>query len=38
MQDVPRNAWIEGESMQESISELSRPLPSYASVMTLLTE
>jgi len=36
MQDVPRNAWIEGESMQDSIREQSRPLPSYASALTLL--
>jgi hypothetical protein len=36
LQDVPRSAWIEGESMQESIREQSRPLPSYDSVITLL--
>lgn len=36
MQDVPRNSWIEGESMQDGIKEQSRVLFSYASVLTLL--
>jgi hypothetical protein len=36
MQEVPRNAWIDGESMQDSIREQSRSLFSYCSVLTLL--
>jgi hypothetical protein len=36
MQEVPRNAWIDGESMQDSIREQSRALSSYGSVITLL--
>ena len=35
-QEVPRDAWIDGESMQDSITEQSRPLTSYGSVLTLL--
>jgi hypothetical protein len=35
-QEVPRNAWIEGESMSDSITEQSRPLTLYGSVLTLL--
>jgi hypothetical protein len=36
MQDVPRDAWIDGATMQDSITEQSRPLYSYGSVITLL--
>lgn len=36
LQEVPRNAWIEGESMQDLIAEQSRPLTSYGSALTLL--
>ena len=35
-QEVPRNVWVEGESVRDSISEQSRPLTSYGSVLTLL--
>lgn len=35
-QAVPRNAWIEGELMKDSITEQSRPLTFYGSALTLL--
>lgn len=36
IQNVPRNVWIDSESMQDSITEQSRPLTSFGSVLTLL--
>lgn len=36
VQEVPRDAWIDGESMSDVIREQSRPLFSYGSVITLL--
>jgi hypothetical protein len=36
MREVPRDAWIDGESMEDLVSEQSRALYSYGSVITLL--
>jgi len=36
VQEVTRDSWIEGESMQDTIKEQSRVLFSYGSVLTLL--
>lgn len=36
LQGVPRDAWIPGESMMDSITEQSRPLTYYGSVLTVL--
>ena len=36
LEDVPRDAWIPGESMMDSITEQSRPLTYYDSVLTVL--